>query len=109
MKSKLLSGIACLLLGSAAMYAQVTHDSGLKPTGKGWGERSANAPGKAAKKRAGPGSTGISYHGGPVMTSGPTVYFIWYGNWSGNTATTILPYMIQNEGGSSYFNINTSS
>ena len=34
---------------------------------------------------------GIEYHGGPVMLSSHNVYFIWYGNWSGNTATTILP------------------
>ena len=36
------------------------------------------------------------------------VYFIWYGNWSGNTATTILPDLAGNIGGSPYFNINTT-
>ena len=37
---------------------------------------------------------GISYHGGPVFTSAANVYLIWYGNWSGDTATTILPKLV---------------
>src|SRR5436190_20126793 len=37
---------------------------------------------------------GIEYHGGPLMITPHNVYFIWYGNWSGNTATTILPAFI---------------
>ena len=36
----------------------------------------------------------IDYHGGPVMVTPHNVYFIWYGNWNGNTATTILPAFI---------------
>jgi len=59
-----------------------------------------------------PGSNGISYHGGPllgVLGGTPvTAYYIWYGNWSGNTATTILTDLIQNIGGSAYYNINTT-
>src|SRR5438874_13765304 len=51
---------------------------------------------------------GISYHGGPVLTAGSNVYYIWYGNWSGNSATTILPVLAGNIGGSPYFNINTT-
>src|SRR3569832_141614 len=35
-------------------------------------------------------SASISYHGGPVMTGTVNIHYIWYGNWSGNTATTIL-------------------
>src|SRR5439155_458117 len=35
-------------------------------------------------------------------------YYIWYGNWSGNTATKILPSFAQSIGGSPYFNINTT-
>lgn len=34
---------------------------------------------------------GIEYHGGPVMLGPHNVYFIWYGNFSGNPALTILP------------------
>ena len=53
---------------------------------------------------------GIEYHGGPVLNkpSGTNVYFIWYGNWSGDSAKRILPDFVQNLGGSPYFNINTT-
>jgi hypothetical protein len=36
------------------------------------------------------------------------VYVIWYGNWTGNTATTIIPNFLNAIGGSPYFNINTT-
>ncbi len=51
---------------------------------------------------------GIEYHGGPVMRGPHNVYFIWYGNWSLNTATAILPDFISSLGGSGYFNTNTT-
>jgi len=54
----------------------------------------------------------IRYHGGPllgVVGQPPTVvYYIWYGNWSGNTATTILTDLGNHIGGSGYFNINST-
>ena len=56
----------------------------------------------------GASSTAISYHGGPVLVNGVNAYYIWYGNWSGNTATTILKVLAQYIGGSPYFNINTT-
>jgi hypothetical protein len=60
----------------------------------------------------GKGSNGISYHGGPllgVLGGNPvTAYYIWYGNWSGNNAVTILTDFVQNVGGSAYYNINTT-
>lgn len=62
--------------------------------------------GKAAKAR--PGSNGITYHGGPVILGTTNVYYIWYGNWSGNSATTILTDFAGSIGGSPYFNINTT-
>ncbi|HKA88537.1 MAG TPA: hypothetical protein VKE22_12795, partial [Haliangiales bacterium] len=34
--------------------------------------------------------------------------YIWYGNWAGNTAMSILPDLASNLGGSPYFNINTT-
>jgi hypothetical protein len=88
----------------------------LVPTGKGWGERPAPKPdkdGSGAKGKAGAGgkakTNSISYHGGPVMVDPTTnVYYIWYGNWSGNTATTILTDFAGGIGGSPYFNINTT-
>lgn len=51
---------------------------------------------------------GIDYHGGPVMLGTTNIHYIWYGNWSGNAATTILTDFAQNIGGSPYFNINTT-
>jgi len=51
---------------------------------------------------------GITYHNGPIMTGTNTIYYIWYGNWSGNTATTLLPSFASSIGGSPYFNINTT-
>lgn len=53
---------------------------------------------------------GISYYGGPLINtpSGVNVYYIWYGNWSGNSATTILRDFVSNLTGSPYYNINTT-
>src|SRR5258708_36203041 len=51
---------------------------------------------------------GIEYHGGPVMRGPHNVYLIWYGNWSGNSATAILPDFIASLDGSPYFNTNTT-
>ncbi|HZE24610.1 MAG TPA: hypothetical protein VE054_11485, partial [Blattabacteriaceae bacterium] len=51
---------------------------------------------------------GIEYNGGPVMLGPHNVYFIWYGNFSGNSALTILPDLINGFGGSQYFNTNTT-
>src|SRR5262249_1708803 len=51
---------------------------------------------------------GIEYHGGPIMPGPHNVYFIWYGHWSGDTATAILPDFITGLNGSLYFNINTT-
>ena len=103
------------LATSAAFAAQVLAPSGnesdLVPTGKGWGERAYpapprvnNPPGQAGKTT----SNGIFYHGGPLLTGGPDVYYIWYGNWSGNSATTILTDLVTGLGGSPYFRINTT-
>ncbi|HET9668151.1 MAG TPA: hypothetical protein VFQ93_00985 [Casimicrobiaceae bacterium] len=100
----------------------LTSDEELVPTGKGWGERPSPGPGPGQGMGQGQGqpqgngkpsrpsgsSNGIDYHGGPVMTGSKNVYFIWYGNWSGNSATTVLPDLIGNLGGSPYFGINTT-
>jgi hypothetical protein len=48
-------------------------------------------------------TNGIEYHGGPIIAN-PKVYFIWYGNWNGNSALGILPQFISGLSGSTYFN-----
>jgi hypothetical protein len=98
------------------------NDDELVPTGKGWGERPApgpgpgqgagqgqgNAQGQGKPGHGGGGTNGISYHGGPVILGTTNVYYIWYGNWSGNSATTLLQDLAATIGGSPYFNINTT-
>ncbi len=53
------------------------------------------------------GSNGIQYHGGPLLTSGPDVHYIYYGSWSQNDQS-ILNNFAQSDGGSPYFAINTT-
>jgi phosphate-induced protein 1 len=114
--------VSCLAFAvSTAVDAAsvLASDEELVPTGKGWGERPAPGPGPGQGMGQGQGQpqgqgkptrnggNGISYHGGPIIQS-PSVYYIWYGNWSGNTATSILPDLASNLTGSPYFNINTT-
>lgn len=80
-----------------------------RPTGKGWGEKPPAGQGYAVatgKKKT--GANGINYHGGPLILGTTNIYYIWYGNWSGNTATSILPDLAAGLSGSPYYNINTS-
>ena len=111
----LLSAVAFCVL-TASVFAQATRQEGpdLVPNGKGWSESTDHGPGNApgrvnnqAGKPSGSGN-GIFYHGGPVMLGQTNIYYIWYGNWSGNSAVTILTDLAQNIGGSAYFNINTT-
>lgn len=71
-----------------------------------------------AKAPSGPTGTGIGvigskvdrihqrveYHGGPVKLGVTSVYFIWYGDWTGSAVPPIVEDFAQNLGGSSYFN-----
>lgn len=88
------------------------NSSDTRPDGKSNFSRWYNPPPPVAdpfaRARRGGGGTGINYHGGPLLTGGPNVYYIWYGNWSGNPATTILTDWANSIGGSPYFNINTT-
>jgi len=101
------SAVAAIFASGAYGGAVLAPDSDeeLRPTGKGWGERAQ--PGHA-NPHGSPNTNGISYHGGPLILGTTNVYYIWYGNWSGNTANNILTDLASSIGGSSYFNINTS-
>jgi uncharacterized protein YaiE (UPF0345 family) len=78
-------------------------NSELAPNGRGFLTKEAHAQGNAK-----PSSNGITYHGGPVMLGAIHAYYIWYGNWAGNSATSILTDFGNNLGGSPYWNINTT-
>jgi hypothetical protein len=101
--------VAASLFGLAGTVraAEVLHQEGehLRPTGKGWGELD---PTGWSARNATAGSSGISYHGGPVMLGAPNIYFIWYGNWSGNTAPAILQGFAGSLWASPYLNINAT-
>jgi hypothetical protein len=80
------------------------------PNGRATGVANQWAGPKGEGKPSGGGSSrgaGISYHGGPLITTPVNVYYIWYGNWASNTATTILSDFAQNVAPSPYFAINT--
>jgi len=117
MRGAAIVAAACLaVIASGAVNAQGNDDE-LVPTGKGWGQRPAPGPGPGEGAGQGQGKpqsnrptsgNGIDYHGGPLMVGGPNVYYIWYGDWSGNSADSILTNLAQSIGGSKYFNINTT-
>jgi hypothetical protein len=52
-------------------------------------------------------TNGISPHSGPVIST-VNIYYIWYGSWTGNTATPILTDLANTIGGSAYWNINAT-
>ena len=111
-----LSGCIGLALASMAGFAatprnaphkNVDRNASYKPTGKGYGQIDLLEPAKPTGN-ARPGGNGINYNGGPLILGTTNVYYIWYGNWNGNTAPNILTELAQNIGGSRYFNINTT-
>ena len=102
--SSLLAVAAC---GGAEQFDEQTQQSvDVQPDGKGGSTLDAYL--NPAKPTGSLVQAGIQFHGGGIMSGTKTVYYIWYGNWAGNTATTILPAFAQGVGGSGYFNINTT-
>ncbi len=108
---------ACVVVAGSAV-AQGRQELGdhvpdVAPSGKGVGTlqhpgQANDQPGAARYRIRSGGGNGIGYHGGPVILGATNVYYIWYGNWSGNSALTILPQLAAGIGGSPYFNINTT-
>lgn len=103
------SAQAELIRGAVLQNTHKAWEVDNRPTGKGWGEKPPAGQGYAvATGRKNTGANGINYHGGPLILGTTNVYYIWYGNWAGNTATSILPDLIAGLSGSPYYNINTS-
>ncbi len=100
-------GVAGLAQAAEVLHQQDEH---LKPNGRGWGELDpSGSTAKNAAKFATFSNNGISYHGGPLMLGMPNLYYIWYGNWTGDpTAQSLLTTFGGSIGGSPYFNINTT-
>src|SRR4051794_21804899 len=92
--------IALVLSGfiTATAGAQAVRQGDQVPTGKGgWGLPAVDVPPISLQKRKPkppppppPGNNGINYHNGPVMLGTVNMYYIWYGDWSGNSAVDIL-------------------
>ena len=94
--------LACGVLFTTA-YGQ---SQDVRPNGRG--DRIRGTPPKASTGAVVTGN-GINYHGGPVLHT-INVYYIWYGNWNGldPTGPPILTDFASNDGGSPYFDINTT-
>ena len=94
-------------IAGTVQTAEVRHEAGehLKPTGKGWGEHDESGWSAHNARTFG---NAIFYHGGPVMLGTPNIYYIWYGNWTGNTAPGILTNLAKNFWGSPYYNIDST-
>src|ERR1051325_10318255 len=113
MKRVFWSSVVALALGTAVASAQIEHPG--KPEINLGNNGNNDVDNKAdhkivkdAKPGGGAAGNGIRYHGGPVMLGTTHIYYIWYGNWNGNTAQSILTNLAQSIGGSPYFNINTT-
>lgn len=48
------------------------------------------------------------YNGGPVISSTPDIYFIWYGSWGTNSAQTLLPTFVSGLSGTPYLGTETT-
>jgi hypothetical protein len=89
-------------LSAAALVALSTAASAGEPSGLTLTRE------KHAQQAVSPAaSMKIEYQNGPVMTSsaGVNVYLIWYGDWSNNTAPTIVADFVSHLGGSAWYNI----
>ena len=105
-------GVLCAAMALTACGAGTDQEANtaaddLLPTGKGAITLQQVADVAAAAKARPVHGNGITYHGGPVLTAGTHVYYIWYGTWS-STDQNILTDLAQGIGGSPYFNINTT-
>src|SRR5258706_13111712 len=118
-----IASVAGLRVAGSACAGSVRDDSNdgdvnMVPSGKGYGVAVQMSQAELAQaqhsgvvdfaKPGGGGSSGILYHGGPVMLGTVNAYYIWYGNCSGNSATSILTDFASNGRGLPYEKINST-
>jgi hypothetical protein len=90
---------ADVMLG--ALHEALTEDPN-SPDGKGGGVFESQDDSGARRRRRG----NITWHGGPVMHGIVHLYYVWYGDWTGDTTPAILTDFAQAIGGSPWFQIN---
>jgi len=86
--------------GSGGDVGQVTGEAkAVNPTGKNIGTLLNTSRHDRSK---------IAYHNGPVLTGPQNLYFIWYGNWAGDSGTqNILGELAATLGNTPYMQINS--
>ena len=108
---RLKSAAGLILITTFALALSVHAEDGLnrmKISPDGRGNRVRNASPVVPKPLGVVTGNGINYHGGRVLHT-VNVYYIWYGDWSQDTAAnSILTTYARNVGGSPYFNIETT-
>lgn len=118
-KNSIVVAILCMSFATASLAQGVRPSNEHRdhvPTGKGYGRpvRPETAPKRKAWGYKPPAVVwnGIYYHGGTVLGTDPTqppnIYYIWYGNWSDNSATSILDNLASNIAASPWYNITTT-
>lgn len=107
-----LAALAALGLGTSALRAAppeiLTAKDHMFGDKKVVGHQTRQDAERAARTSGGVSRNTITYHNGPVMLGTVNVYTIWYGNWTGNTAPTIVSDFLNSLGGSPYWNMNTT-
>lgn len=100
----LFAGLGLLHCGAPESEELVDHVS----NGLGPGQAHHGKPGESGDPQCYGDGLEIHPHGGPVMTGGIHVYYIWYGDWTGSPAPAILRDFAKHVGGSSYWAITRS-
>lgn len=93
-----------ILLSGTVAFAQVTRNSQMVPSGKGYG---VLAHGNAKPVHTNSCSNGICYHGGPLMLGTANIYYVFYGTWS-STQQGYLQTFMKNLSSSPYEAINST-
>src|SRR5437867_5586989 len=104
---------ALSVIGVAFLSVAMASAQTVNPHGNGNGSQNGDSgdlqpDGKGSVTRAKVRGNGIFYHGGPLLLGTPNIYYVWYGNWGGNSAPTILEDFARHIGPSPYYNINTT-